>query len=132
MPLQKTLQLNLAWSCLLAAAFACLFALGPSIARAALALASFAFIGVSVMAARRRRWAVCAVILVATVLLIQHLPPVVLNAWLFLTRDSLYLDSPGTILVVAVSAVIFALPALLLVVTYACRWRDVHALLSSG
>jgi hypothetical protein len=130
MSLQRAFQLNLAWACLMALAFTCLTAFAPSIVRAAFTLASFAFVGISVLAMRHSRWAVVLVLLVAALLLIRHLPPVILNGWMYFTDHPLYLDSPATILIVAIHAVIFALPALGLVALYAYRWRDLRALLA--
>jgi hypothetical protein len=116
----------------MAVAFTLLFATANTTTRAALVVASLAYVAISIMALRRNRWAVVVVVLVAALLLIRFLPPVLLNGWMFLRQDPLYLDSPGTILVVALSAMVIAFPALILVGSYAYRWRALRALIRSS
>jgi hypothetical protein len=78
---------------------------------------------VAFAAVEDRRWALAVSFLVATGLLAFWLPWVVLNLHAFITDDPLYLNSPGTILVVAVNALIFCVPALLVVLAYTWRVR---------
>ena len=85
-------------------------------------LAAFSYAAVAFAAVEEKRWAFVICFLVAVGLLVFWLPWVVLNFHAFVTDDPLYQDSPGTILVVAVNALIFCLPALMLVVAYILRF----------
>ncbi|MFL6575900.1 MAG: hypothetical protein ACJ8MR_04755 [Povalibacter sp.] len=65
-------------------------------------------------------------------------PNVAYNAYLFAKDDPLYLDSPGTIIVVAVSAAVLVIPQLVsLVLLVACRafrrfpWQAINNTLES-
>jgi hypothetical protein len=127
MPLKFTLRLNLGWSCLLLAAFLTLAVLGPTIPRVVLLIAPLAFGGITWLALRGRVWALLLVIGAAVIVLARWLPMVIVNVDMFLRDDPLYLDSPATILIVAIYAVLLVGPALILVMLYLVQWRKVLA-----
>lgn len=85
-------------------------------------LAALSYAAVAYAAVEEKRWAFAICFLVAVGLLVFWLPWVVLNFHAFVTDDPLYQDSPGTILVVAINALVFCLPALMLVVAYSLRF----------
>jgi len=114
MPLRFALRFNVAWACLLALAFGAVFVDGPGIRRAAAFAAAIAFVAVSVDALRGYRWAVVTALSIAGVLLAVTLPYVLFNVWKFATDDPMYLDSPGTILVVAIEGLLLTLPPLVI------------------
>ena len=126
MPLRNTLRLNLAWSILMAMAFAALFIGSASSPRFVVLTLTIAYVGISTAAFRLKRWSLTAVILVAVLLTIRWLPMVIINFWMFFTRHPLYTDSPATIIIVAINALLFALPGLLLVSLYSLQWRSVR------
>lgn len=123
-----TLWLNLAWSVWMTAAFSYLYAVAPTTARAAVVAMLVLFVCASIAALRRRRWAVALVVAVAVLLAVRWLPMVAVNAWMFATGHPRYLDSPGTLLIVAINAALFAIPGLVLVMLYAARWRTVSGI----
>ena len=126
MPLKRTLLVNVGWALLLTIVFALLFVRNPSFLHAIVLGLGALFVLVALLAVRGRPWAVVISMLVAVALLVGWLPMVVLNFWMFLTNHPLYLDSPGTILIVAVYAALFVLPSLILVALYAVQWRSVR------
>jgi hypothetical protein len=111
------------------AAFSLLAVLGPSWARAIVFAITLAYVGISVAALRRKAWAVFIAIGVAAILLARWLPMVVVNLRMYFEDHPVYIDSPGTILVVAIYSLLFALPALILLLLYLVQWRQVVALL---
>jgi len=70
---------------------------------------------------RLERWAwwFCCALTAAPILMVA--PGVVYNFALFAVNDPLYLDSPGTILVVATNALVLVVPALLVLVLLLSR-----------
>ncbi len=59
--------------------------------------------------------------------LLRWTPMVVMNFWMFFTGHELYKDSPATIFIVAINAIMFVLPGLLI---YLCLFLDRKRLLS--
>ena len=104
---------------------------GPSVARATLMLASFIYVSISIAALGLRRWSVVAVVVIGVMLLIRWLPMVLINAWMFLTNHPLYENSPATIFIVGIYAVIFAVPAFIMVALYIFHWRNLYVLFRS-
>lgn len=103
------------WSVLLALWAAYLIWLGNPVgyALAAVALGN----GYFTLALKwRERWAWWASWVPPLAALALVAPRDIYNYFLYFTDDPRYLDSPGTILVVAVSTVIFVIPALVIVV----------------
>ena len=126
------MRLNIAWSVLLLLAFASLFVLGPTVPRALAVVAAVAYLAASRSALRGNRLAVAVTIVASVWFAVRWAPMVGLNAWMFATDHPLYLDSPGTILIVAIHAVLFALPGASLVLLYLFQWRNVRRLLAGG
>jgi hypothetical protein len=120
--------LNFAWAVLMLVALDALVLLRWQASTAdgallVLFLAALAYAAVAFAAVEDHRWALAVSFLAAIGLLVFWLPWVVLNFNAFLKEDPLYQNSPGTILVVAVNALIFCLPALLVVLAYTLRFR---------
>lgn len=113
-----TLYLNLAWSFLMLIAFGLLALFGPNMSRSVIFLASGLYAANSFFALHRRRAALIINVVVAALLLIRWLPMVSLNFYMFASGHELYLDSPATIFVVAIYAILFAFPACLLCSLY--------------
>ena len=118
MTLDPFLKANAAWSIVLVGALGLLAVGGPSVVRAALLALAVSFAGASLSALRHRRWAVAVVVIAAPAVALLWTPTVVVNFWLFAQGDTRYRDSPATILVVALYAVLFALPSCMLAVGY--------------
>ena len=123
MPLKRALQFNIAWSVLMALAYLLFLVGAPSTPRILVFAVSLLFVMVSISASRLQRWSVITVVLVAVALVIRWLPMVLLNFYMFLTDHALYRDSPATIIVVANYALVFAIPALIIVAMYIIQWR---------
>jgi hypothetical protein len=113
----------------MAMAFAALFFGSASSPRFVVLTLTIAYVGISMAAFRLKRWSLTAVILVALLLTIRWLPMVIINFWMFFTRHPLYTDAPATIIIVAINALLFALPGLLLVSLYSLQWRSVRLVL---
>ena len=79
--------------------------------RAILFSLGLAYAVISFYALKGKRWATFVSILVALTLMIRWLPMVTVNAWMFFTDHALYNDSPATIFVVMIYAIIFAIPS---------------------
>lgn len=124
MPLKNTLRFNLAWSIAMAMAFALLFIGAASLPRFAVIVLAVLYVCVSIAAIRLMRWCLLTVILVAVLLTIRWLPMVLMNFWMFFTDHPLYIDSPATILIVGMNALLFAFPGLLLFSLYVVQWRS--------
>ncbi|TWU35191.1 hypothetical protein Q31b_52870 [Novipirellula aureliae] len=60
--------------------------------------------------------------------LLRWTPMVVINFWMFFTGHELYQDSPATIFIVAINAIMFVLPGLLI---YLCLFLDRKRLLAA-
>ena len=84
---------------------------------------SLAYIYVAFAGVDRKRWAVFFILLVSLLIFIRWVPMVTLNFYMFLDGHELYLDSPGTILVVIPLAVIFAFPSLIMIIAIALNFR---------
>lgn len=109
--MKNTLRLNLAWSLLIFAAFTYLAVGGYNDTRGALLIAASGYVGASIAALRGHRWAVGFTVIVSTLLSVRWLPMVVVNLWMFVSGHELYQDSPATIFIVVVYAVVFAIPS---------------------
>jgi len=119
MTLNRVLLGNVIWSVTMLSAFAWLYVASPSDARQTLLLLSTANIGIAFLARQGQRWAIALSIAVATLLFLRWAPVVAINWWMFFTGHQLYRDSPGTILIVGIMTLLFALPATVLLVGYA-------------
>ena len=111
------------------AAFMVLAVFGPSTPRFVAVLVTLAYLGVAFAALRRTVWALLISIGAAAILLVRWLPMVVTNFYMYLDDHPLYVDSPGTIFIVAINALLFALPAALLLILYLVQWRKVVSLI---
>jgi hypothetical protein len=72
---------------------------------------------------KRRPWAWWLCWIPPIVSLALAAPNVIYNVVLFVKRDPLYLDSPGTILIVAVNAILFVIPPLCVLVMLPLKRR---------
>jgi len=129
MIIKRTLQLNLAWVFLMWCVFLYLFIGLPSGPRAVYLVSLSAFVVTAIYALLGKPWALLTSMGAAFFLLMYWLPTTLVNFWFFLVGDPLYLDSPGTMLVVAVNAILFVIPATTLLVLFALQRRQVKALL---
>lgn len=127
--LDQLLKSNTAWSVLLVLAFGTLAGLAPAAGRILLLTLAVGYGGVALLALKKHRWAVGVSILVAIGACLRWAPVVLLNTWLFASGDARYRDSPATIIVVGVYALLFAIPATLLVIGYALRRNDIVVLI---
>lgn len=126
--LKATLILNLLWSALiLASAGYLLLQRGGAGSWLPLALSLTFFL--NTCAAFHSRLALLLVLVFTLLFLLRWLPMVAVNVWMFSTDHPLYLDSPGTIMIVAVYAVLFAIPALIFSIAYLLQWRSLLAAL---
>jgi hypothetical protein len=73
---------------------------------------------------RQHRWAWWASWPLPLAALALVAPRDIYNYFLFFSGDPRYLDSPGTILVVTVSTVIFVVPALAIAALLVVKWRS--------
>ena len=71
------------------------------------------YVIIALFALIKHRWAIVISIIVSILLLIRWVPMVGINYWLYITKAPLYLDSPATIFIVHIIAVVYAFPALL-------------------
>lgn len=97
--------------------------------RAVLLAIAFGYTFISFYTLAGRRWAIVVSIIAAILLMVRWLPMVAVNIWMFITGHPLYQDSPGTIFIVAIYAVIFAIPSTLLCGLYLAQRRTVWKLL---
>ena len=125
MPLKITFGLSLVWSLIVASHYALLLIGAPSTYRATLLGLAFCFVISSIAALQRYRWAVILVLLFTIAVIVRWSPMVVVNYWLYLVRDPVYLDSPATIQVVNRQALLFVVPAVMLLVQYVYQWRRI-------
>ena len=105
------------------AGFSYLLLGGYSHSRAGIALLSVAYFVVAMQTLRHKRWAIVISILVAFLLMIRWLPMVIINSLMFITGDELYLNSPATIFIVFIDAILFAIPSTVLSVIYAVKYK---------
>lgn len=125
MQLKRTLQINVAWAFLMWLAFCILFVGAPSVPRAIMVLVLSIFIAITFFAVCGSRWALILSIGVAATLFVRWLPVVIVNFWMFFTNHPIYLDSPLTILIAGIYAILFAIPSTLLVILFTLQWRQV-------
>jgi len=116
--MKVALTLNVLWSFLMTIAFSYLLIGAYSSLRAILVVLCICYIITAFNALFKKRWAVIISVLVAGLLMFRWLPMVVINIWMFSTGHPLYADSPGTILIVLINAILFAIPSTLLCVFY--------------
>lgn len=131
MPLKITFWLSLVWSLVVASHYLLLLINAPTTYRATLLGLALCFVISSIAALQRHRWAVLLSMLFTIALAIRWLPMVVVNYWLYLTREPLYLDSPATIQLVHPKAALFAVPAVILLILYVCQWQRIGGWLKS-
>ncbi len=112
-------------------AFSCLISHYSNPRALLLALACIYLI-VSLLAMFHMRWAVGTCVLVAFVLMIRWLPMVSVNIWMFFSGHELYQDSPATILIVLIYAIVFAVPATLLCILYLANRKKLWQIIRFG
>ncbi len=105
-------------------AFGALAVGGYTHSRGVFILASMAYVYIAVSALRMNRWMIGISVFIAAVAAVYSAPTVITNTWLFLTGHELFVDSPSTILVIALDAAIFALPATILSILYLLNSRS--------
>lgn len=127
MPLKITFGVSLVWSLVVASHYALLLIGAPSTYRAILLGLAICFAISSIAALQRYRWAVFLVLLFTVAVVVRWSPMVVVNYWLYLMGDSVYLDSPATIQVVNRQALLFVVPAVVLLVQYVYQWRRIRS-----
>src|SRR5688572_14654652 len=130
MTLSELLTINLAWSIVMLCAFTVLYVGGPNSARETLILLSVAYVAVATVARRHKRWAVATSVVVAALVTLRWAPMVGYNWWMFFGGHELYLDSPGTIIIVAIYSLLLALPATGLLVGYVANGRALLTLVA--
>ncbi|MGH8243648.1 MAG: hypothetical protein ACRETY_09890 [Steroidobacteraceae bacterium] len=91
--------------------------------------AAVAFVVTSRVALRNRRWAICLAVFIAMLVMVWWLPMVIVNIWMFLSGHELFKDSPATIFIVLVGAILFAIPATILCVLYVLNRNELLLLL---
>lgn len=124
--MKTTFQINLGWSFLMLVWFAYL-ALGRySHSRGVMLALATVYAIVAIFTLRQQRRAVAVSVVVASILMVRWLPMVGVNFWMFITRNELYQDSPATIFIVAVYALVFAVPATLLCTLYFMKRRNLR------
>jgi hypothetical protein len=106
-------------------AFMALVVFGPTVPRLVVFVVALAYVGVSLTALRSKVWALLVSIGVAAMLLARWLPMVIINFRMYLDDHPLYVDSPATILIVGINALLFVVPATLLLLFYLIQWRKV-------
>ena len=127
--MKTALRINVGWGVVLLAEFAYL-ALGRySHTRGVMVALSVAYAIIAILALRLQRWAVAVSVGVAILLMIRWLPMVVVNFWMFAAGHKLYQDSPATIFIVVVYAVVFAAPATLLSTLYVFKRKELWRLI---
>lgn len=91
----------------------------------ALFLAALAYAGISFAAVDEKHWALLICVVSSAAILVISLPWVAYNFFAFLTNDPLYRESPGTILVVGISAALFCVHSSFLGTAYfLSKWRS--------
>jgi len=115
--------INIIWSLVMVIAFASLLFGEYSHAKAILFGLGLVYFALAILAFRGNRWAIILSVLTAFLLMLRWLPMVLVNAWMFKTGHPLYLDSPGTILIVISYTVVFAVPATLLSILYSFQYK---------
>jgi len=131
------LKFNFAWAITIAVfigiwSITPLFTYGIDYGRLVFFIFSIAYVFISEQALYFTRWAVIIVILTALLLLLRWLPMVVVNFYMFFTGAELYLDSPGTILVVIPLTLLFAFPSLLLFCWFCIKYKQTIVILKGG
>ena len=122
----KTIRsVQLIWASALVAIFVGLSVNAPVPNRLAFLAVACVYLLACIAALQSSRVAWIISLLVPIVICALWLPMVVVNLVAYAKEDSRYRDSPATILVVGVEAVVFAAPALLLVILF---WRERTAL----
>ncbi len=129
--LDNCLKANVVWSVLMVLAIGSLAITSFPSAWAAVFGVALGFAAASFAALRHQAWALGVVIGGALAMALRWTPMVLLNAWAFAQGDPRYGDSPGTILVVVIYAVLFAIPGCLLVFGYAMHGRAILGLIRS-
>ena len=118
----KTIRsVQLSWASALVAIFVALSVNAPVPNRLAFLAVACVYLLACIAALQSSRVAWIISILVPIVICALWLPMVVVNLVAYAKGDPRYRDSPATIVVVAVEAVIFAAPALLLAILF---WRQ--------
>lgn len=82
------------------------------------------YVVVSFLSVMRFRWALAIVWIVPYILMLRFLPMVLYNLAMFVFGHPLYQDSPATILVVLVTAIVFAIPATVVSAFFVRYYKD--------
>lgn len=115
------LKFNRVWAFLLVIIFG-LSALYGS--RLPLFVAAIVYLAASFLAVRQNRVAVILVFIFSGIVMLRFLPMVLYNLAMFVFDPPLYQDSPATILVVLVTAMVFAIPATVVSAFFVRYYKD--------
>lgn len=90
------------------------------------------YVVIAVFTLLGKRWAWGISVIVAFSLMIRWLPMVLINAWMFISGHELYQDSPATIFIVLLYAVLFAIPATFLCGLYIWQRKRIWQLIRAA
>jgi accessory gene regulator protein AgrB len=90
------------------------------------------YLGVAILALRGWRWALLLSVAVALLEVVWWAPALITNMWMFVTGHELYQDSPATIIVVLIEALLLVIPAAVLCIAYAVQWRQLRSRFVAG
>lgn len=132
--MKTALKFNFVWSIIMAICIGIwsigpLFTYGVDYAKLVFFSLSIAYILISEQALTLKRWAAIIVIITVLLLLIRWLPMVAVNFYMFFTGAELYLDSPGTILVVIPLALLFVFPSLVFFCWFCIKYKQIIVIL---
>lgn len=83
---------------------------------------------VSIRAYMQERWSVAAVLFFIILCMLYWLPMVASNFYIFYSGSNVFYDSPGTILVVGIFAILFAFPSSFLFLYFICKYKNLITL----
>lgn len=118
------LKFNRVWAFLLVIIFG-LFALNGTLLP--VFVAALVYLAVSFLAIRKNRVAVILVFIFSGLFMLRWLPMVMFNFYLSSIDDPVYLDSPATILVVFIYALLFAFPSAYIFFSNLYRYKSLCA-----
>ena len=123
--MKQILWINFAWACLLFSLVGIQIWFTWSVdLRLFPAVLAVIQTSIAFLAIRRKHWAVVLTAVITIIMMCYWVPIVVVNTWMYLTGHALYLDSPATIIIVAIYAIIFAFPATVLSMMYFTKRKD--------
>jgi hypothetical protein len=118
-----------AWAVVLLGAFALRCVLSPTkgVVLACLFLAVCFALALMTYRDIKAAWMLC--LSIAGLAFLRFVPMVAYNVYLFVKQDPRYVDSPGTIFIVLVNAVLFVLPAMIVLILAIVHRRSVGRIL---